>query len=84
MQLDGRGGEARLEGLDIESHLHRLDVAQRPQAVRLAPVGEQDGGARVGPACVGVADMGGEELDEAPRSGLVRREQRGQGQPRRR
>ena len=46
-------------------HVERPDRRQRKAAI-LAPGEECGAGSRIGPACVVVADVGGEELDIAP------------------
>ena len=54
-----------LQRLDIGRHIERPDRRQR-QAAILAPGEESRARARIGPARVRVADVGGEEFDVAP------------------
>jgi hypothetical protein len=42
-----------------------LDIREPRHALRMNPVEEFDGGARIGAARVRVADVGGEEFEEA-------------------
>ena len=68
--LDARGGEPARELLDVGRDRDGLDLVQR-EAPALAPVGEAPRGRLVRKARVGVSDVGGEELPEAP-SGVGR------------
>ena len=62
--LDGRRRKSAPEALDPGGDVHRLDVKQT-KAGLVAPVEEFAGGAVIGFAGVRVADVGGEEFDEA-------------------
>jgi len=59
-----RGGLG-LQRLDVAGHVMRPELRQC-QTACLGPYQKAAGGARVGPPRVGVADVGGEELDIAP------------------
>ncbi len=62
--LDGRRRKPASEALDPGGDVHGLDVEQT-KAGLVAPVEEFAGGAVIGFAGVRVADVGGEEFDEA-------------------
>jgi hypothetical protein len=63
--LDGGDGERRRDLLDVGGEEERLELVKR-EPPDLAPGEEAAYGRTVGPAGVGVADLGGEELDEPP------------------
>ena len=63
--LDARRREYPGELLDVGRDDHRLDLVEG-EASALAPFGEAAHGREVGEAGVGVPDVGGEELPEAP------------------
>jgi hypothetical protein len=69
--LDARRGELARAGLDPGGDVHRLDGADRRHAGGRAPGQEFIGGAGIGPARVRVADVGGEEFEEAHRGALA-------------
>jgi hypothetical protein len=56
--------------LDIGGDVDRLHLVQIGDAAILAPAQEGAGGAAIGGACVGVADIDGEEFEESPGGGL--------------
>jgi len=58
--------------------MHGLDFLQFMDFSCLAPTGEFDRGASIGPPGVRIADIGGEEFDESPGCILIRSEQRRQ------
>jgi hypothetical protein len=63
--LDARRRELARASLDPRGDVHWLHGADRRHAGARAPGQEFIGGAGVGPARVRVADVGGEELEEA-------------------
>ena len=63
--LDARGRERTGELLDVGRDHHGLDLVEGEAPV-LAPFGEAAHGREVGEPRVGVPDVGGEELPEAP------------------
>ena len=75
VDLDRGRCQAGAQGLDVGRDVHRLDVLQVAEAVLFPPGGEGLHGAGIGPARVRVADVGGEELDEALRGLGVGREE---------
>ena len=62
--------------------MHRLDGLQISKTVLGAPAGKAAGCACIGPARVGVADLGGEEFDRAFGCSGVGREEGWQGSER--
>src|SRR5438105_3285733 len=64
--LDARLGAGQTAPLDERCDDCRVDAVDVLNSSRVAPVEEVADGATIGPARVGVADVGGEELDEAP------------------
>jgi hypothetical protein len=64
--LDGRRRRPATDILDPSRDVHRFDVKQLDEAGLVAPVEEFAGGPVIGFARVRVADVGGEEFDEAP------------------
>ena len=67
----------RLQGLDVGGDMHRLHILQPAKTALLAP--DEEGARRpgVGRPGVAVADIDGEELEEAPSGPLPRpRDQR--------
>jgi hypothetical protein len=74
MLFDRRLCHPGAELLDVGGHGRRLDRVQ-PQAALLAPIEELPDGQGIGHPGVAVADVGGEELDEAlARVGAGRRD----------
>jgi hypothetical protein len=67
--------EPVLQALNVCRDVHRLDIAQLPEALALAPVGEVRRGPGVGAPSIGIADVGGEELDEPPGGLRIGREE---------
>ena len=77
-ELDRGRRHPELQVFDVGGDVHRLDVAQMGDAIRVAPGGEAGRGLRVGLAGVRVPDMGGEELEDAAggtRVGRIERRQ---------
>ncbi len=70
--LDGRRGSLAAELLDIGGDVQRLHVGDRRDAGALAPGQELPRRLGVGAARVPVADVGGEEFEEARASASVR------------
>ena len=66
--LDGGQGIAVLHLVDIGSHGKGRDGPEG-QVAGLAP--REEAGGRVGEAGIGVRDLGGEELDQAPLAGIL-------------
>ena len=62
---------SRVAGLDPGRDMHRLDGGDRRHADARAPGQEFLRGAGIGPPRVRVADVGGEEFEEAHRSALA-------------
>jgi hypothetical protein len=62
--LDGRDADRPPQLFDVQGNMHRIDLLKR-KAPQLAPQTKLLNGAEVGHACVGIADVGGEEFDEA-------------------
>ena len=62
---------SRVDGLDPGRDMHRLDGGDRRHADARAPGQKFLGGAVIGPARVRVADVGGEEFEEAHRGALA-------------
>ncbi len=58
-------------GLDPGGDVQRLHLGERVQPVRRAPAQELADAAPVGFAGIAVADVGGKEIDEAPRRRLA-------------
>ena len=65
MLLDRRRGEVRLKLLDIGRDMDRFHIDKIEDASLFAPIGKSHRGVEVRAAGVRVADVGGEELDEA-------------------
>src|SRR5512136_1966003 len=65
MLLDAGRGELALESLDVGADVDRLQRRQVVEVVARAPRRETLDRAEVGASGVGVADIGGEELDVA-------------------
>ena len=70
-------GSGQVQLLHVGGHVDGPDVGQLRQAVVLAPGQEAGDGAIVGFPGMGVADGGGEEIDEAPGGALPGPEHRG-------
>ena len=73
--LHARRRERAGELLDVGRDHHGLDLVER-EASALAPLGEAAHGREVGEARVGIPDVGGEELPEAPLGALGGGEER--------
>ena len=69
--FDGRRGDFPAQGFNPGGDMERLHGGERTHAVRLAPGEEFRDGPPVGFAGIAVADVRGEEIDEAPRRGLA-------------
>ena len=76
--LDGGRGERSLQILDEGGDVEGLHVGELSDAAGVAPGVEAPRGAQVGPAGVGVVDLGGEKLQDAP-GGLGGRGEQGRG-----
>lgn len=63
--LHGRCRVTFGEDLDVSRHMHRLDTPERGHAVLLAPGEELGRRLPIGGTGIGIADMGGEELQKA-------------------
>jgi len=63
--FDARRGQFARGRLDPRRDVHRLDGGDRRHAGARAPAEKFIGGAGIGPARVRVADVGGEEFEEA-------------------
>jgi len=68
--LDRSGGELCRELLDVGGDEEGLELAER-KASRLTPAEKPSDGPGVGAPGVGVADLGGEELDKSPPGALA-------------
>ena len=66
-ELGGRRGSRLAQLLDVGGNMLALDRRELRDAFRLKPVEEFRRGARIGAAGVRVADVGGEEFEEAIR-----------------
>src|SRR5271166_6370094 len=71
MLLDRGSPPLPLQSLDIRRHMHRLHVFEAANSLPFAPAEEGAGSPPVSGASVGVADVDGEELDEAPGGALA-------------
>ena len=71
MLLDAGRRVRRPELLDVGGHMHGLEEPELGQPPALAPAEEVRNGQSIGLPGVAVADVGGEELDEAPGRGLA-------------
>ena len=66
MLLDGRGRPLSLQLLDIRGDMDRLDAPEFANPLPLAPAQESARRPRIGRPRVFVADVDGEEFEEAP------------------
>jgi hypothetical protein len=76
--LTDAGRQAPSQAFDVGRDVDRLDVPELGERLALAPGREVSRGFGIGPPRVGIADVGREELDKAPRGCWVRREERRQ------
>lgn len=65
LELDGRSRHPALQLLNVSRDVDGLHVAQMTDAFSLAPGGEFPGRLAVGLPDMGVADVGGEEFEDA-------------------
>ena len=79
LKLDGGRGDTHLKLLDIGSDMEGLNVSELGKAFGFAPGRESGRCLGIGSAGMRVADIGGEELEDAPGRRGVRREQGRQG-----
>jgi hypothetical protein len=69
------------EVFDVSGHMDRLRLMQPGNPLPFAPAQEQSGSASVGRAGVAVADVDGEELEEAQRGPRPRQSAAGSSGP---
>jgi hypothetical protein len=65
MKLGRAFSQFQLQGFDIRSNVHRLDVLKIMKTVFRAPGGKPVGCGSIGPARVWIADLGREEFKGA-------------------
>ena len=70
MLLDSGSRPLALQQFDICGHMHRLDPREFADPLSFGPVQEGASGPRIGRPRVFVADVDGEEFEEAPRDRL--------------
>src|ERR1035438_5465675 len=70
MLLDRGSRPLALQQFDIRGDMRRLDAPEFANPLPFAPAQEYSSGPRIGRPCVLVADIDGEEFEEAPRGPL--------------